>query len=152
MSIKKILTVCIAMAIVGGSAFAYSADPVFVSTTSTACICRQCKCDPCMCQDKCKVPVYEPAPCAPVETCNELPEPEPCAPVALPSCDKKEKQEVFCFSRKKIRQKTVGKGKRCFLSSMKKNYEQRVSTRKSNAFDESFSFSLCREVKIEKTI
>lgn len=102
---------------------------------------------PCEAASKiCEVPVYEPAPCAPVETSIELPEPEPCAPVALPSCNAAEEQSVFCRSRKKVRQKTVSKKKRCFLTSLKENYEQRVSARAAN---KSFSFSFCREVKIE---
>lgn len=97
----------------------------------------------------CEVPVYEPAPCAPVETSLEIP--EPCAPVMVPSCGEQtsEEQSVFCRSRKTVRKKMVNKKKRCFLASLKEKCDEFAVARETGFKNKSFSFSFCRETEVQ---
>ena len=149
MNIKTFLTACFIAAISISGTLAYSAEPAPCAAV-TVCKCEQCQCCPCICKEKCCVPVYEPAPCAPVETMIEPP--EPCAPVAIPSCTEitVDKQNVACRSRKKIRKKIVNKKKRCFFLDLKDDCEYLLAKKANASSDKCFSFSLSREVKIEK--
>lgn len=98
----------------------------------------------------CEVPVYEPTPCAPVETSFEIP--EPCAPaVAIPTCGEtvSDDQGVFCRSRKTVRKKIVNKKKRCFLSSLKERCNESTVARKTGIASKEFSFSFHRETEVQ---
>lgn len=152
MNIKTFLTTCFVAAIAIGGAFAYSAEPAPCAAV-TICKCEQCQCCPCVCKEKCRVPVYEPAPCAPVETLIEPPAPEPCAPaVAVPTCAETsvDKQNVACRGCRKIRKKIVNKKKRCFFLDLKEDCEYLIANTTDKTTNKCFSFSLSREVKVEK--